>query len=69
LIKIKSFSAVANDSLPISISVKSNYEPTLFAFDIVAFSKDSANTVIDTKFYGTDVKAISGLSAEMRNIK
>jgi predicted Zn-dependent protease with MMP-like domain len=68
LIKLKSFSAVANDSLPISISVKSNnYEPTLFAFDIAAFSKDSASTVIDvTKFYGTDVKSISGLSAEMR---
>jgi hypothetical protein len=43
-----------------------NYEPTLFAFDIVAFSKDSANTVIDvSKFYGSDVKAI-GLSASMR---
>ena len=68
LIKSKSYNAVANDTLPISISVKSNnYEPTLFAFDIAAFSKDSANTVIDvTKFYSTDVKAISGISAEMR---
>lgn len=68
LIKSKSYNAVANDTLPISISVKSNnYEPTLFAFDIVAFSKDSANTVVDvTKFYSTDVKAISGISAEMR---
>jgi hypothetical protein len=68
LIKLKSYTAVANDSLPISISVKNNnYEPTLFAFDIVAFSKDSANTVIDvTKFYSSDVKAISGLSASMR---
>jgi hypothetical protein len=68
LIKIKSYTAVANDSLPISISVKNNnYEPTLFAFDIAAFSKDSANTVIDvTKFYASDVKAISGLSASMR---
>jgi hypothetical protein len=68
LIKIKSYTAVANDSLPISISVKNNnYEPTLFAFDIVAFSKDSLNTVIDvTKFYGSDVKAISGLSTSMR---
>jgi hypothetical protein len=68
LIKSKSYNAVANDSLPISISVKSNnYEPTVFAFDIVAFSKDSANTVIDvTKFYSTDVKAISGISPEMR---
>ncbi|RUT68445.1 DUF5117 domain-containing protein [Flavobacterium cupreum] len=70
LIKSKSYNAVANDTLPISISVKSNnYEPTLFAFDIVAFSKDSANTVIDvTKFYSTDVKAISGISAEMREM-
>ncbi|WP_026730457.1 zinc-dependent metalloprotease [Flavobacterium denitrificans] len=68
LIKSKSYNSVANDTLPISISVKSNnYDPTLFAFDIVAFSKDSANTVIDvTKFYSTDVKAISGISAEMR---
>lgn len=68
LIKSKSYNAIANDSLPISISVKANnYEPTLFAFDIVAFSKDSAKTVIDvTKFYSTDVKAISGISAEMR---
>ncbi|WP_144892329.1 zinc-dependent metalloprotease [Flavobacterium tiangeerense] len=69
LIKLKSFNAVAADSLPISISVKANnYEPTLFAFDIVAFSKDSLNTVIDvTKFYNTDVRSISGLSAEMRD--
>ncbi|WP_310381572.1 zinc-dependent metalloprotease [Flavobacterium sp.] len=68
LLKSKSFNAVANDSLPISISVKANnYAPTLFAFDIVAFSKDSANTVIDvTKFYSSDVKAISGLSAGIR---
>jgi len=70
LIKSKSYNSVANDSLPISISVKANnYEPTLYAFDIVAFSKDSANTVIDvTKFYSTDVKAISGISAEMREM-
>lgn len=68
LIKLKSYKSIANDSLPISISVKSNnYEPTLFAFDIAAFSKDSANTVIDvTKFYSTDVKSISGLSSAMR---
>ena len=68
LIKVKSYASIANDSLPISISVKANnYEPTLYAFDIAAFSKDSANIVIDvTKFYGTDVKAISGLSSGMR---
>ncbi|RXJ51178.1 zinc-dependent metalloprotease [Gelidibacter gilvus] len=68
LIKVKSYNAVANDSLPINISVKANnYEPILYAFDIAAFSKDSSAVVIDvTKFYTSDVKAISGLSSSMR---
>jgi hypothetical protein len=44
--------------LPISISVKP-IEPTLFAFDIVAFSKDSYRKDDLTKFYGTDVKALA----------
>jgi hypothetical protein len=38
----------------------------LFAFDIVAFSKDSSTVIDVSKFYGSDVKAISGLSASMR---
>lgn len=68
LIKVKSYNAVANDSLPINISVKANnYEPILYAFDIAAFSKDSSAVVIDvTKFYTSDVKAISGLSSNLR---
>lgn len=68
LIKVKSFASIANDSLPINISVKANnYEPTLYAFDIVAFAKDSSTIVIDvTKFYSSDVKALSGLSTQMR---
>ena len=68
LIKERSYNSVADEELPISISVKSNnYEPTLFAFDIAAFSKDSTAVVIDvTKFYSTDVKAISGLPGSMR---
>ena len=68
LIKEKSYNAVADEELPISISVKSNnYEPTLYAFDISAFSKDSTAVVIDvTKFYLSDVKAISGLPARLR---
>src|SRR5690606_34431934 len=46
LIKVKSYNAVANDSLPIHISVKANnYEPVLYAFDIAAFSQDSTATV------------------------
>ena len=68
LLKEKSFSSVADKELPISISVESNnYTPTLFAFDIKAFSKDSTATVIDvSKFYSSDVKAISGISGRMR---
>ncbi|MDN3493105.1 zinc-dependent metalloprotease [Winogradskyella bathintestinalis] len=69
LIKEKSSSAVAADSLPINVSVKSNnYEPTLYAFDIKAFSEDSTTVVIDvTSFYGTDVKSISGLGSRLRS--
>ena len=68
LLKVKSYEARANDTLPINLSVKANnYEPTLFAFNIAAFNKDSTSVVIDvTKFYGTDIKAISGISASMR---
>jgi hypothetical protein len=68
LIKEKSSSAVATDSLPIKVSVKANnYEPTLYAFDIAALSKDSSSVVIDvTGFYGSDVKAISGLGSRLR---
>ncbi|OBX26507.1 uncharacterized protein DUF5118 [Gelidibacter algens] len=68
VIKVKSYNAVANDSLPINISVKANnYEPILYAFDIAAFNKDSSAVVIDvTKFYSSDVKAISGLSSSLR---
>jgi hypothetical protein len=70
LIKVKSFASVANDSLPISLSVKANnYEPTLYAFDIETQSKDSLNYVIDvTKFYSSDVMAISGLGASLREM-
>ena len=68
LIKEKSYSAIAEDSLPINISVQSNnFEPTLYAFDIQAISKDSSAVVIDvSSFYGSDVKAISGLSSRIR---
>lgn len=68
LIKVKSYNSIANDSLPISISVKANnYEPTLYAFDIKAFSKDSSAIVIDvTKFYSSDIKAMSGLDSRIR---
>ncbi|NER16454.1 zinc-dependent metalloprotease [Spongiivirga citrea] len=68
LLKLKSYNSVAADSLAINVSVQANnYEPTLFAFDIKALSKDSSAVVVDvTKFYGTDVKAISGMPSAWR---
>lgn len=69
LLRAKQYNAVAADSLPINLSVRSNnYEPILYAFDIAAISKDSTKTVIDvSSFYSDDVKSISGLSSRMRS--
>ena len=60
LLRIVSYSVVANDSLPIHEAVvNSNFEPILFSFPIKAFSKDSLNTVIDvTDLYTKDVKPL-----------
>ena len=68
LLKIKSYNAVANDSLPIYKSVKSNnLEPILYAFDIKTQNKDSTAVIIDvTKFFTSDVKALSGISSSSR---
>ena len=68
MIKVKSYASVAADSLPISLSVKANnYEPTLYMFDIETYSKDSSNVVIDvTKFYSSDIPAMSALDASLR---
>ena len=68
LLKIKSYTNVADSTKAISNSVRvNNYEPTLYAFDIKAFNKDSTAAVIDvTKLFTADVKAISGLSARLR---
>lgn len=69
LLKVRSFSEVALDSTAaIANSVKvNNYEPTLYAFDILAMSPDSTGTVIDvTKFFSSDIPALSGLSSRLR---
>ena len=68
LLKVKSYNAIANDSLPISKSVKSNnLEPILFAFDIKAKNTDSTAILIDvTKFFSSDIKAISGINSRAR---
>jgi hypothetical protein len=63
-----SFAAVADDSLPISISVRNNnYSPILASFPIQAFTRDSTSYVIDvTDFFGGDTPAIAGLNAVQR---
>jgi hypothetical protein len=68
LLESKSYAAVADDSLPISISVRaSNYSPILAAFPIAAFGRDSTSYVIDvTDFFSGDVPGISGLSEAER---
>jgi hypothetical protein len=70
LLKVKSYSEVALDeNAAINSSVKvNNYDPILYAFDIIAFNVDSTATLIDvTKFFRTDVPSISGLSPRLRN--
>ena len=68
LLKVKSYNAIANDSLPIYKSVKSNnLEPIIYAFDIQTQNTDSTAVLIDvTKFFSSDVKAISGLNSRAR---
>ena len=69
LLKVKSYNAIANDSLPIYKSVKSNnLEPIIYAFDIKTVNKDSTAILIDvTKLFSSDVKAISGLPNRFRS--
>ena len=68
LLKVKSYAAIAKDSLPIYKSVKSNnLEPIIYAFDAKLKNPDSTATLIEvTKFLSTDVKAISGLPTSLR---
>ncbi|MDB4874529.1 MAG: hypothetical protein JWM41_975 [Gemmatimonadetes bacterium] len=63
-----SYAAVADDSLPIAISVRNaNYSPILAAFPIAAFTRDSASYVLDvTDFFAGDTPALSGMSAADR---
>ncbi|QTD37218.1 zinc-dependent metalloprotease [Polaribacter batillariae] len=68
LLKVKSYNAIANDSLPIYKSVRANnLEPIIYAFDIKTQNPDSTAVIVDvTKFFSTDVKAISGLPPSYR---
>jgi len=68
LLKVKSYNAIANDSLPIYKSVKANnLEPIIYAFDVQSQNIDSTAILVDvTKLFSTDVKAITGLPAYFR---
>ncbi len=68
LLKVRSYNAVADDSLPIYKSVKANnLEPIIYAFPIKTVNKDSSATLVDvTKFFSSDVKAITGIPASFR---
>ena len=68
LLRAIAFDAVADDSLPIAISVaENNVGPILGAFPIQAFSRDSASYVLDvTDFFTGDTPAISGLTPAQR---
>ncbi len=68
LLKVKSYNAVANDSLPIYKSVKvNNLEPIIYAFDVKTQNTDSTAVLVDvTKFFTSDIKAISALPARYR---
>ncbi|PQJ79030.1 zinc-dependent metalloprotease [Polaribacter porphyrae] len=68
LLKVKSYNAVANDSLPIYKSVKANnLEPIIYAFDIKTQNPDSTAVLVDvTKFFSSDIKAISALPSFFR---
>ncbi len=69
LLKVKSYNAVADEELPIYKSVKANnLEPVIYAFDIKTQNTDSTAVVIDvTKFFTSDVKAISPLPSSYRS--
>ena len=68
LLKVKSYNAIANDSLPIYKSVKANnLEPIIYAFDVKTQNEDSTSVLVDvTKFFTSDIKAISALPARYR---
>ena len=65
-----SYDAVADEELPISLSVaNNNYAPVIMAFDIEGFSPDSTAALVKVnELFSSDVQAISGLSKRMRGM-
>ena len=68
ILRTIAYDAVADDSLPIAISVASNnVGAILAAFPIEAYGKDSASYVIEVgSFFTGDTPALSGLSPAQR---
>jgi hypothetical protein len=68
LLRTVSYSAVADDSLAISISVEANnYGPIIAAFDVEVEGGDGGSAVIDvTDFYEADTPALTGLTPDQR---
>lgn len=63
-----SYANVADEELPINISVQNNnFAPLIMVFPIVAFNPDSSAAVVEvTPLFTTDVPAISGLAPYVR---
>ena len=68
LLKVKSYNAIASDSLPIYKSVvANNLEPVIYAFEIKTQNTDSTAVLVDVSdFFSSDVKAITGLPDSFR---
>ncbi|HPH45580.1 MAG TPA: zinc-dependent metalloprotease [Chryseolinea sp.] len=71
LLRIVSYNNVANDSLPVAISVRnSNFEPIIQSLDIKAFGKDSSSVVIEvTSLFTKDVPAFGFDDADRKQYK
>jgi len=67
-LKSVSYNSVADEELPINISVQNNnYAPLIMSFKIEAFNEDSTAMVISVNdLFLSDVPAISGLSSRIR---
>lgn len=67
-LKSISYNSVADEELPINISVQNNnYAPLIMSFKIEAFNEDSTAMVISVNdLFLSDVPAISGLSTRIR---
>ena len=71
LLRIVSYENIANDTLPISISVKnSNFEPILYSFDIETYNEKDSSVVIDvSSFFTEDIKAIGFPERRRKQLK